>query len=106
MVTRGGHSQTRRRPQARQCRVDFIYTSRKHGKKESQSFSHYGSFDHHAMQSLNNYRLVFIDLPNGTLSNLGLIIYRWKDLEKYLSKGISHAPKHLIFSRKMKYEIL
>ena len=32
-----------------------MYTSRKHGKIESHSFSHCSSFDHHDMQSLNDY---------------------------------------------------
>jgi hypothetical protein len=31
-----------------------IITSRKHGHKEPQSFSHCGSFDHPDLQSLNN----------------------------------------------------
>ena len=35
-------------------------TSRKHGKKEPQSFSHCGSFDHHALQWLNICRFVFL----------------------------------------------
>ena len=35
------------------CCVTCSYTSRKYGKKEPQSFSHCGSFDHPGMQSLN-----------------------------------------------------
>ena len=60
-------------------------TQQKHLKnmanKEPQSFSHCGSFDHHALQSLNNYRFVFLDLPTNTLGILGLVIYRWKGIE-------------------------
>ena len=37
------------------------YTSRKHGTKEPQSFFHCGSFDHHGLQSHNDYKnLIFI----------------------------------------------
>jgi hypothetical protein len=35
-------------------------TSRKHGKKEPQSFSHCGSFDHPNLQSLNDCRFSFL----------------------------------------------
>jgi hypothetical protein len=35
-------------------------TSRKHGKKEPQSFSHCGSFDHLDLQSLNECKFVFL----------------------------------------------
>jgi hypothetical protein len=35
------------------------FTSRKYGKKEPQSFFHYGSFDHPDLQSLN-YCIFFI----------------------------------------------
>ena len=31
-------------------------------KKEPQSFSHCGSFDHHGLQSLNNYKILFFIL--------------------------------------------
>ena len=51
-------------------------TSREHGEKEPHSLSHCGSFAHHALSSLNNYIIVFLDLPTGTLSILGLVIYR------------------------------
>ena len=40
-------------------RVGFVVASRKHGKKEPQSFSHSGSFDHPGLQSLNNYKILF-----------------------------------------------
>jgi hypothetical protein len=42
-------------------------TSRKHGKKEPQSFSHCGSFDHHDLQSVNDWRFVFFGLPTDIL---------------------------------------
>jgi hypothetical protein len=35
-------------------------TSRKHGKKEPQSFVHCGSFDHPDLHSLNDYKLLFL----------------------------------------------
>ena len=34
-------------------------TSTKHGKKEPQSFSHCGSFDHPDLQSVNDCKFVF-----------------------------------------------
>jgi hypothetical protein len=37
-----------------------VFNSRKHGKKELQSFVDSGSFDHHDLQSLNNYRIFFL----------------------------------------------
>jgi hypothetical protein len=39
--------------------VKCYITSRKHGKKEPQSFVHCGSFDHLDMHSLNDYKLGF-----------------------------------------------
>ena len=72
------------------------HTSRKHGKKEPQSFSHCGSFDHHAMQSLNNCRFVFLDLPTNTFGILGVVIHRWKGLQN-IFRMVYHTPqKHLI----------
>ena len=41
-----------------QCHI----TSRKHGEKEVQSFSHCGSFDHHDLQSHNDYKNLFFIL--------------------------------------------
>ena len=35
-------------------------TSRKHGKKEPQSFVHCGSFEHLDLHLLNDYKLVFV----------------------------------------------
>ena len=69
-------------------------TSRKHGEKEPQSFSHCGSFDHHALQSLNNCRFVFLDLPTDTLGILGLVIYRWKGLENTFPT-VYHTPQNI-----------
>jgi hypothetical protein len=40
--------------------ADLDNTSRKHGKKEPQSFSHCGSFDHPDLQSLNDCIFVFV----------------------------------------------
>jgi hypothetical protein len=56
-------------------------TSRKHGKKEPQSFVHCGSFDHPDMHLLNDYKFVTFVLPNKVLGIWGLLIYRWKGLE-------------------------
>ena len=66
-----------------------IVTSRKHGKKEPQLFFYCSSFDHHALQLLNNCIFVFLDLATDTVDILELV--------KYLSNGISHAPTHLFF---------
>ena len=71
-------------------------TSRKHGEKNRNHYFHCGSFDHHALQSLNNCRFVFLGLPDDNLGNLGLVTYRLEWSSKYLSYGISHAPKILI----------
>ena len=63
--------------------------------------SHCGSFDQHALQSLNDYNLFFI-LPTEILGIWGLVIYRWKSLKYtfptvyYTSQKFSHC------SRKMK----
>ena len=86
------------------CVANLVYTSRKHGKKEPQSFSHCGSFNHHALQSLNNYRFVFLDFPTDTLGILGLVIYRWKSLENtLLMVMVCHTPQGIqVYSRKMK----
>ena len=51
-------------------------TSRKHGKKEPQSFSHCGSFDHHDQQSVDDCRFVFFGLQIEILRIWGLLIYR------------------------------
>ena len=80
----------------RKKNVCYFITNRKHGEKEPQLFSQCGSFDHHALQSLNNWIFVFLDLPTGNLGVLWLVIYRWKCLEKYIFNGLSHTPKHLL----------
>ena len=67
---------------------------KKHGKKEPQSFSHCGSFDHHARQSLNNCIFVFLDLPTDTLGILGLVIYHWKGLESTFPT-VYHTPQNI-----------
>ena len=69
-------------------------TSRKYGKKEPQSFSHCGAFDHHALQPLNNCKYVFLVLPIDTLDSLGLIIYRWKGLENTFPT-VYHTPQEI-----------
>jgi hypothetical protein len=56
-------------------------TSRKHCKKELQSFSHYGFFDHPDLQLLSDCIFVFFCLPTIILGILGLSVYRWKGLE-------------------------
>jgi hypothetical protein len=61
--------------------LDFPNTSRKHGKKELQSFVHCGSFDHPDLQSLNDCRFSFFGLPTEFLGIWGLLIYHWKGLE-------------------------
>ncbi len=74
--------------------VNLGCSSRKHGKKEPQLFSHCSSFDHHALQSLNNCRFVFLDLPTDTLGILGLVIYRWKGLENTFPM-VYHTPQDI-----------
>ena len=71
-------------------------TSKKLCDKEPQSFSHCGSFDHLALQSLNNCRFVFLHLLADTLGILGLVVYRWKGLKIPLQQYITR-PKKFIF---------
>jgi hypothetical protein len=49
---------------------DLCITSRKHGKKEPQSFSHCGSFDHPDPQLINDCRFFFW-FYNCNFENLG-----------------------------------
>jgi len=58
------------------------FTSRKHGKKEPQSFSHYGFFDHPNMQSLNNCRFVVLGFTTTILRFWGYVIHHWKGIFK------------------------
>ena len=51
---------------------DKTCTSRKHGKKEPQPFSHCGSFDHHDLQSLNNCIFVFFGFMSAILKLWGM----------------------------------
>jgi hypothetical protein len=45
------------------CKLTLLgYTSRKHGKKEPQSFVHCGSFNHPNLQLLNDRRCFFFVL--------------------------------------------
>jgi hypothetical protein len=70
-------------------------------------FSHCGFFDHPDLQSLNDYKFVFLvyQLINAS-GILGLSIYRWKGLENTLSKIILHAPKiSNLQSQKIKIKI-
>ena len=50
------------------------FTSRKHGKKELQSFFHCGFFDHHALRSLNNYIFVFFTYQQTLEVNRELVV--------------------------------
>jgi hypothetical protein len=49
--------------------------------KNSQSFSHCGSFDHLDLQSRNDYTFDFFGLPTEKLGRWDLVIYRWKGFE-------------------------
>jgi hypothetical protein len=49
------------------------FTSRKHCKKEPQSFLHCSSFDHPNMHLLNNYKFVLFGLPTQMLGIWGVI---------------------------------
>ena len=83
-----------------------IVTSRKHGKKEPQLFFYCSSFDHHALQLLNNCIFVFLDLATDTVDILELVIYRWKGLENTFPT-VYHTPQHIyFFDRKMKNKLL
>jgi hypothetical protein len=56
-------------------------TSRKHGKKEPQSFVHCSLFDHPDLHLLNDYNFVSFGSPTEVLRIWGLLKYRWKGLE-------------------------
>ena len=74
-----------------------IITSRKHGKKELQSFSHCKSFDQPDLQSLNDYIYVFFGFTTAILKSEGACN---TPLERYcqdLSSSILNAPKFLKF---------
>jgi hypothetical protein len=71
----------------------FFTTSRKHGKKESQSFVHCSSFDHLDLQSLNDCKFFFFGLPTEFLGIWGLLIYRWKGLENTFPTVYYMPPK-------------
>jgi hypothetical protein len=72
---------------------DVCSTSRKHGKKESQSFVYCGSFDHPDLQSLNDCKFFFFGLPTEFLGIWGLLIYRWKGLENTFPTVYYMPPK-------------
>jgi hypothetical protein len=55
-------------------------TSRKHGKKEPQSFSHCGSFDHPDVQSLTAH--LFFWFYDCNFEITGHVIHRWKGILK------------------------
>ena len=42
---------------------------------------------------IKRLQISFLGLPTNILGILGLLIYRQKGLEKYLSNGVLHAPK-------------
>jgi hypothetical protein len=53
------------------------FTSRKHGKKEPQSFVHCGRFDHPDLQSQNGCKFFFWFMT-AKLKFWGHVIHRWK----------------------------
>ena len=59
-----------------------VGTCRKHGKKEPQLFSHYGFFDHHDLQSLNDHIFVFFGFTTITFKLWGHIIHHQKGIFK------------------------
>ena len=61
--------------------VSYLNTSRKHGKKEPQSFVRCDSFDHFDLHSLNDYKIVLFVYQLNFLGIWGDLIYRWKGLE-------------------------
>ena len=79
-------------------------TSRKHGKKEPQSFVQCGSFDHPDLHSLNDYNFVFFGLPTEVLGIWGLLIYRWKGIENTFPTVHYMPPKFKNYSRKTQEE--
>ena len=74
---------------------DIVTTSRKHGKTKPQLFVHCGYFDHHDLQSLNDYIFLFFLFYECNFKILGACNTL---LERYLqdiSSGILKAPKFL-----------
>ena len=61
-------------------------------KKEPQSFSHCGSFDHPDLQSLNECIFVFW-FTSSNFKNLGTFNIPLERSRNYLSNGVLHAPR-------------
>jgi hypothetical protein len=69
-------------------------TSRKHCKKESQTFVHCGSFDHPDLHSLNNYKFfVLFCFNNSKFGNSRAFNILLERSRNYLSNGVLHAPR-------------
>jgi hypothetical protein len=83
-----------------------LNTSRKHCKKEPQSFFHCGSFDHLDLQSLKWLHIVFLGLPTYILWIMGLLKYRWKGLENTFPAVYYMPPLKKNCSCKTKKKIL
>jgi hypothetical protein len=75
--------------------VVAVNTSRKHGKKEPQSFVHCGSFDHPDMQSLNDYKFFSFLFYDCNLEILGACNTPLVRYFQDLSRGIFKASKLL-----------
>ena len=70
------------------------FTSRKHGKKEMQSFSHCNSFDHHDFAISKQLQIFLFWFTNWKFKNLGafnILLYRsWK----FTFQRCITCPKH------------
>lgn len=66
-------------------------------KKESQLISHCGSFDHHVMQSLNDYYYYFILFSYFNFKNLGACNIPLLRCFQDLFTGILYVPEFLKF---------
>jgi hypothetical protein len=76
------------------------FTSRKHVKKEPQSFSHCGSFDHPDPQVNKRLQICLFGLPTENLRILGLLIYRYIGHEITFSTVYYMPPEFQNCSRK------
>ena len=73
-------------------------TSRKHGKKKLQLFSHCNSFDHLDLQSLNDYTILFFSFCDWKIKCFGACDTPLKIYFQNLSNNMLRAPKYLKFS--------
>ena len=66
-----------------------------YAEKKSQLFFHCGSFDHHDLQSLNDYMAFSFPFFDYSMEFSGRLVHRCKGVFQGLSNNILQAPKFL-----------